>query len=219
MNAPRPGFSQRLWYWTRIIWWGGTSKPGPAWLVAYGLAMGFIIGVLFHMNFAQIEVVERVTEKVREVRVYLFGEDKAPNLPRPVTPPPPGMAWVKVLTTAYCGCEICCPGTSDNKTAINRDIRQQPYGIAVEPKIIPYRISLLVPGYGYAMVDDTGGAVCVGSGATASRDSIPLALVGVVCFYGERPSRASRLAFIACFDHPAGRVGWSADHRAVGDLW
>jgi len=69
------------------------------------------------------------------------------------------MAWVKVLTTAYCGCEICCPGTSDNKTAINRDIRQQPYGIAVEPKIIPYRINLLVPGYGYAMVDDTGGAM------------------------------------------------------------
>lgn len=159
MNAPRPGFRQRLWYWTRIMWWGGASKPGPAWLVAYGLAMGFIIGVLFHMNFSDIEVVERVTEKVREVRVYLFGEDKAPNLPRPVTPPPPGMAWVKVLTTGYCGCEICCPGTSDHKTAINRDIRQQPYGIAVEPKIIPYRISLLVPGYGYAMVDDTGGAM------------------------------------------------------------
>lgn len=151
MSPPRPGRWQRLRTVLLWLWWGGSAKPGAAWLVAYGLAMGFIIGALFQMRFAEIEVIERV-------RTYIFGE-KSLELPKPVTPPPPGMVWVKVLTTGYCGCEKCCPGTSDNKTAINRDIRQHPYGIAVEPKLIPYRLHLLVPGYGYAMVDDTGGAM------------------------------------------------------------
>lgn len=151
MSGSPPGIWQRVWKVLLWLWWGGSTKPGPAWLMAYGLAMGFIIGALFQMRFAEVEVIERV-------RTYIFGE-KSLELPKPVTPPPPGMAWVKALTTGYCGCEICCPGTSDHKTAINRDIRQQPYGIAVDPKLIPYRIHLFVPGYGYAMVDDTGGAM------------------------------------------------------------
>lgn len=145
-------------FWSRVgkvllwIWWGGSSKPGPAWLLAYGMAMGFIIGVLFVWRFGEVEVIERV-------RTYIFGE-KSLELPRPVTAPPPGMAWVKALTTAYCPCFICCEkDPQDWKTAINRDVRQNPHGIAVSPKMIPYRQWLMIPGYGYAMVDDTGGAM------------------------------------------------------------
>lgn len=134
-----------------ILWWGGSTRPGPAWYIAYGLALGFIVGVLFHMRFSQVEVVEKV-------RTLVFGE-KSLELPKPVTEPPPGMIWAKALTTGYCPCAICCEGHSDGRTAINRKVTEHPNGIAVEPKLLPYRIHLQVPGYGYAMVDDTGGAM------------------------------------------------------------
>jgi 3D (Asp-Asp-Asp) domain-containing protein len=134
-----------------VLWWGGSTRPGPAWLIAYGLALGFIIGVLFHMRFNQVEVIERV-------RTLVFGE-KSLELPKPATPPPPGTIWAKALTTGYCPCVICCEAQTDGRTAINRKVAEHPYGIAVEPKLLPYRIHLLVPGYGYAMIDDTGGAM------------------------------------------------------------
>lgn len=78
---------------------------------------------------------------------------------RPVTAPPAGTSWVKVLTTAYCPCAICCGADADGRTAINRRVTSHPHGIAVEPRLIPYRTWLQVPGYGVAMVDDTGGAM------------------------------------------------------------
>ena len=42
-----------------------------------------------------------------------------------------------------------------------RDFRKHPYGIASASSMIPYRagLMLMVPGYGYAMVDDTGGGM------------------------------------------------------------
>ena len=79
--------------------------------------------------------------------------------PPPVGLPPPGHQWVEVLTTGYCPCSICCGKDADGRTAINRDVTKFPYGIAVEPKLIPYRSMLSVPGYGRFMVDDTGGAM------------------------------------------------------------
>lgn len=135
------------------LWWGGSSKPGPSWLLSFGIAMGFIIGVLFVWRFGQVEVVERV-------RTYIFGE-KSLELPKPVTPPPPGMAWVKVLTTGYCPCVICCEKVdqTNQTTAIGRLVRVHPYGIASDKNLVPYRTNLLIPGYGYAMVDDTGGGM------------------------------------------------------------
>nr|MDA3959587.1 3D domain-containing protein [Planctomycetota bacterium] len=79
--------------------------------------------------------------------------------PPPETPPPPGTKWVEVKTTGYCPCPICCGKDSDGRTSLNRDVLRFPYGIAVEPKLIPYRQWLNVPGYGEHMVDDTGGAM------------------------------------------------------------
>ncbi len=147
---------QRALVW---VWWGG-SKPGSSWLLVYGLAMGFIIGVLFVWLFPSIEVVERVrTEVVERVRTLFGGSAAVLEYPKPVTPPPPGMAWVKVLTTGYCACEICCPGTSDGKTSVNRDVREFPFGIATDPKLVRPWTTLDIPGYGHAIVDDTGGAM------------------------------------------------------------
>jgi 3D (Asp-Asp-Asp) domain-containing protein len=134
------------------IWWGGTTKPHPIWSWVFLCCVGFTGGVLFDMRFRQVEIVERV-------RTFIFGE-KSIELPKPVTPPPPGMAWVKVLTTGYCPCKICCEKEQqDWKTSINRDIRANPFGIATAHDLVPPRIWVEVPGYGWAMVDDTGGAM------------------------------------------------------------
>jgi 3D (Asp-Asp-Asp) domain-containing protein len=79
----------------------------------------------------------------------------APTLAESPTP----TATVTVMTTGYCPCERCCGGTADGITAINRDVRRHPHGIAVDPLLIPYRTVLSVPGYGTALVDDTGAAM------------------------------------------------------------
>jgi len=80
-------------------------------------------------------------------------------LPKPVIEPDNGMRWVQVKTTGYCPCALCCGIFADGRTSINRDVTKFPYGIAVEPKLVPYRLMVEVPGYGTAMVDDTGGAM------------------------------------------------------------
>ena len=82
-----------------------------------------------------------------------------PRTPPPASPPPPGTKWVEVKTTAYCPCAICCGKHADGRTAINRRVTRFPYGIAVAPKLIPYRTWLFIPGYGQFMVDDTGVAM------------------------------------------------------------
>lgn len=92
----------------------------------------------------------------RALRILVVEETR---LPKPVIDPPAGQRWVPVKTTGYCPCWICCGASSDGRTAINRDVTQFPYGIAVEPKLVPYRLMIDVPGYGSAMVDDTGGAM------------------------------------------------------------
>jgi 3D (Asp-Asp-Asp) domain-containing protein len=79
--------------------------------------------------------------------------------PMPSTPPPEGMAWVEVMTTAYCPCAICCGDSADGRTANNRDVKKFPHGIAAENRILPIGTYLFIPGYGEFMVDDTGGAM------------------------------------------------------------
>ncbi len=87
------------------------------------------------------------------VRAYV------PHSPPPSRPPPPGYTWVEVKATAYCPCPKCCGKHSDGRTSINRAVSEHPQGIAVEPKLVPYRTELVIPGYGPAMVDDTGVAM------------------------------------------------------------
>jgi 3D (Asp-Asp-Asp) domain-containing protein len=53
--------------------------------------------------------------------------------------------------TAYCG------GRCSGRTALGW---QAGYGIvAVDPRVIPLRTRLYIPGYGYAVAGDTGGAI------------------------------------------------------------
>jgi 3D (Asp-Asp-Asp) domain-containing protein len=82
------------------------------------------------------------------------------ELPKPVTPPPAGMRWVQVLTTGYCPCAICCEEyAAAGRTSTGRDVRVHPFGIASDHRQVPPGTVLDVPGYGRAIVDDTGGAM------------------------------------------------------------
>ena len=131
------------------LFWG--PAPGPGWILLAGLASGFIFGT----------AATGLNERYRLVEVLTFTPGPVlATTAKPFTPPPPGKRWAQVLTTAYCGCPICCPGTADGRTAINRSIIEHPCGYAVAdfgmlPKLYP----LEIPGYGWAEVDDTGGAM------------------------------------------------------------
>lgn len=128
-----------------VRWWFAGLADRRTWFPGVRLlAVGVLIGVAVGWSYGRIFHVVVIEET---------------SLPRPVTDPPPGCAWVRVLTTGYCPCQLCCGLFANGHTAINRDVRQFPFGIAVAPTLIPYRLGLEVPGYGSAMVDDTGGAM------------------------------------------------------------
>ncbi len=60
--------------------------------------------------------------------------------------------------TAYCPCEKCCGDDANGKTSIGRDAWKT-YGVAADPKLLPYGTRLDIPGIGIRIVDDTGGAM------------------------------------------------------------
>ena len=127
------------------LWWFAALFDRRSWFAGCRLILaGVAIGVIASYGALRIYRVVLVSEK---------------RLPKPVVEAPVGMAWVEVLTTGYCPCAICCGIFSDGRTAINRSVEKFPFGIAVEPKLVPYRTMVDVPGYGLAMVDDTGGAM------------------------------------------------------------
>jgi 3D (Asp-Asp-Asp) domain-containing protein len=64
--------------------------------------------------------------------------------------------WCKV--TGYDDCPSCCPGQS-HRTSTGLWVPRHPVGIAADPRAVPYQTRLRVPGYGEALVDDTGGAM------------------------------------------------------------
>ncbi len=139
-------FVRRVVNWScRFSWWttaglrDARTRPTGLRLLCLGLAVGVLIG------WANSEVIHVLIDRG--------------GMPKPVTPPPPGMAWAHVLTTGYCPCTICCGPNASGHTSTNRDVRSYPFGIAVDPGLMPYRYNLYVPGYGIADVDDTGGAM------------------------------------------------------------
>ena len=128
-----------------LAWWFAALGSKHGWFAALRLSATTLgVGLLLGWSSTYYLRVLTVEEKF---------------LPKPVIAPASGMKWVRVKTTGYCPCIICCGFSSDGKTAINRDVATFPYGIAVEPKLVPYRLVIDVPGYGTAMVDDTGGAM------------------------------------------------------------
>jgi 3D (Asp-Asp-Asp) domain-containing protein len=131
--------------WRFTAWWFRGLTDARTWFPGFRLLLvGVLLGVAVGWSFGRILHVMVLEEK---------------SLPKPVTQAPPGTAWVHVLTTGYCPCSLCCGLFANGHTAINRDVATFPFGIAVAPTLIPYRSSLDVPGYGTALVDDTGGAM------------------------------------------------------------
>lgn len=73
---------------------------------------------------------------------------------------------VRVKATAYCPCRSCTGKDSSspgyNRTATGTQAKRDPNGystIAVDPRIIPLGTKVYVEGYGFAVAEDTGGAI------------------------------------------------------------
>lgn len=125
-----------LSWWTTAGLRDRRTRPTGIRLLVLGLLAGALIG------WSNGKVIHVVQEK---------------ELPKPVTPAPPGRAWARVMTTGYCPCWRCCGWDATGHTATNRDVSVYPFGLASDRQMMPYDTELMVPGYGQAVVDDTGG--------------------------------------------------------------
>ena len=66
---------------------------------------------------------------------------------------------VRMKGTGHCLCRNCCEKWSGGgKTSIGDDARIYD-GVAADPKLLPYRTRLEIPGIGIKEVDDTGGGM------------------------------------------------------------
>jgi 3D (Asp-Asp-Asp) domain-containing protein len=78
-----------------------------------------------------------------------------------VIKPPPGYEYVRTVRakcTGYCKCSICCGRHANGRTSIG-DKAWILNGVAADPRAIPYRWMVYVPGKGFREVDDTGSAM------------------------------------------------------------
>lgn len=73
---------------------------------------------------------------------------------------------IRVKATAYCACHLCTgkyrTSTGYARTASGTIARRNPGGystIAVDPDVIPLGTKVYVEGYGFAIAEDTGGAI------------------------------------------------------------
>ena len=77
---------------------------------------------------------------------------------------------VEVIATAYCPCRVCCGTRAVGLTADGTDVQTWPYGVAVDPRWLPYGTPIWIPtGAGYLdqqqpeertfYADDTGGTI------------------------------------------------------------
>ncbi|MDR0867331.1 MAG: 3D domain-containing protein [Planctomycetota bacterium] len=84
-----------------------------------------------------------------------------PNPSNPSNPPdaaaPAKYHEVWAVVTAYCPCARCCGARAHGRTSLGNTAWVS--GIAADPRALPYGTRLAVPGYGEAVVDDTGGAM------------------------------------------------------------
>lgn len=76
---------------------------------------------------------------------------------------------VQMKVTAYCLCERCCgkwalrqaqgkSASKERRTSIGDNAKIYD-GVAADPKLLPYRTHLKIPGIGIKEVDDTGGGM------------------------------------------------------------
>lgn len=97
-------------------------------------------------------VVDKPKPRVVAVGTGAFDESGNP-VAGPVPPPPAGGRTMRVESTAYSPRE---PGL-DFTTATGA--RAEKGVVAVDPRVIPLGTKVYVPGYGYAVARDTGGAI------------------------------------------------------------
>jgi 3D (Asp-Asp-Asp) domain-containing protein len=64
---------------------------------------------------------------------------------------------VRATVTAYCPCARCCGHYADGVTSTGTSAWTP--GVASEPLVMPYGTRVFIPGYGVALIDDTGGAM------------------------------------------------------------
>lgn len=86
---------------------------------------------------------------------------QATPLPSMPTSPKPQQRREHMLVTAYCLCEKCCGKWAKlpNRVTSTGDDATICDGVAADPKLLPYRTKLWIPGLGCREVDDTGGAM------------------------------------------------------------
>ncbi|MBN1192705.1 MAG: G5 domain-containing protein [Coriobacteriia bacterium] len=102
----------------------------------------------------------------------------------PSAGPPDAGASMVVVATAYTPWDAGCGGINEIERRLSNYKIPEGWGIvAVDPSVIPLGTKLYVPGYGYAVASDTGGAI------KGNRID--------VCYWtgGERPSMVSTYAW------------------------
>ncbi len=85
---------------------------------------------------------------------------------RTATPEARRSHWVMAKVTAYCPCALCCGPDARGVTATGTKTSRHPYGLAADPRLLPYGTRVRIPGYlegthpgDWWPVDDTGGAM------------------------------------------------------------
>lgn len=117
----------------------------------------FVLGVLTTLTtyvlvtMPEASAEPRMQNLIPDVRV----EEPAPAEPASLIPA--GYKKVQAMVTAYCPCAKCCGSHADGKTATMTDASTP--GAAVAWGAIPRRSRIHIPGYGWTVADDTGGAM------------------------------------------------------------
>ena len=96
----------------------------------------------------------------------ISGQKNPPIIPRKIKKvnlpcreaDPPSYQVIRMKATAYYPGKEYCGKFADGKTSISRDAWNT-FGVAADPKLLPYRTRIEIPGIGTRMVDDTGGAM------------------------------------------------------------
>lgn len=91
--------------------------------------------------------------------LFFYGGRQYRRLPNGLLRGPDGGLWRKIeaTTTAYVAEAAQCGSDYLNTATMTR--AREVYGIAADPRAIPYGTTLHVAGYGVFPVDDTGGAM------------------------------------------------------------
>ncbi|HEY4475449.1 MAG TPA: hypothetical protein VJB92_01875 [Candidatus Paceibacterota bacterium] len=120
------------------------------------LVFALYFAIFSLLSFAFFAADSKPAIKATEAKVLPLWSHQTADAQSPQTEKP---KTIKMKVTAYCICEKCCGEWAKfAKTATGDDARICD-GVAADPKLLPYRTKLDIPGVGIREVDDTGGAM------------------------------------------------------------